>query len=751
MTTRQSSWAAAALYLVLTLLLAYPLSVTANRTLPSDDPDGHLFMWTLAWDVHAFVHQPLTIFDANIFYPLRDSLALSENLIGSAFFAAPVLWLTANPVLAVNVVSLLSCVLCGLGAYVLGRRLGLSAAASVLTGLIFAFSPPRFFRFSQLHLTAVQWIPFTLASLHAYVDGGNKRDLRLAIVFFTLQVLASGHGGVFTAVAVLLLLTCRLALGEPLLAVRRLHDVGLGGALLLVPVALLAIPYRINQVELGLRRVLDTSTTPIENFFASPTRVDGFLQSLFTSRNINSIATAWLFPGFLPVALAIVAVIAGGIALVGRIRPRAPAWPHWAELPAGYRLPLRILAIAALAWACLGLAPLLIRAGDGLTPLYYANGRVVWSGYLNIDQGGRYDFGTTSNGGSRLLIDSQLVIDHGADRPDARTGSMLLDRGAHRILLEYNNPGDQRAADLSWASEGDGGSYEIVPSWALSRRPVSYSTTIVLRRLASTRAISAIVALLAALWVTSVWLMSRWDAWTAWTAPYRRQPTMLYLVLVVVCIMLAIGPPYGLWQFVYWLPGFNFIRGASRFMVLGLLGVAVLAGVGFDWLTARLAPTPRRLTAVLVGALLVAEFSAIPFGGVPYRLQIPAADQWVARQPKPFSIAEVPVTSSERYHSNYMLHSMAHWQKTVNGYSGILPDLHEQLYNELRTFPSDKSIQHLAQLDVTYVIVHSSWFAPDERAQVEERLLAFGSWLKLEFMDADSRVYSVRHSPQKES
>ena len=59
----------------LTFVLAYPLSVTADRTLPADDPDGHLFMWTLAWDAHAFVHQPLAIFDANIFYPNRNSLA----------------------------------------------------------------------------------------------------------------------------------------------------------------------------------------------------------------------------------------------------------------------------------------------------------------------------------------------------------------------------------------------------------------------------------------------------------------------------------------------------------------------------------------------------------------------------------------------------------------------------------------------------------------------------------------------------
>jgi hypothetical protein len=160
-------WEAAALYIALTVLLAFPISIRPARVLLDDAPDEHLFMWTLAWDTHAFVHQPLSIFDANIFFPNHNTLAYSENLIGSAFVAAPVLWLTGNPVLAVNVVSLLSCVLCGLGAYVLGRRVSLSGPAALLCGIIFAFSPPRFFRFDQLHLTVVQWIPFSLASLHA--------------------------------------------------------------------------------------------------------------------------------------------------------------------------------------------------------------------------------------------------------------------------------------------------------------------------------------------------------------------------------------------------------------------------------------------------------------------------------------------------------------------------------------------------------------------------------------------------------
>ena len=374
----------------------------------------------------------------------------------------------------------------------------------------------------------------------------------------------------------------------------------------------------------------------------------------------------------------------------------------------------------------------------------------MWTGYLRIEEPGRYDFGITSDGDARLSIDNGMIVDHRADQPGSpKTGSAPLAAGSHRILVERARPGERPALDLVWVREGDERGYQPVPASALSRRPVGDSLMMIVRLLGWIRVTSAIAAALAALWCVSAWLARRRDAWTAWGARYRRSPTAFYLLLTIVSAGLALGGRYGLWQFVYWLPGFNFIRGSSRFMVLGLLGVAVLAGVGFDRLTARIAPSRRRVAAFVAGGLLLAEFSAIPYKGVPYRLDIPAADQWVARQQKPFSIAEVPVTTAERYHSNYMLHSMAHWQKTVHGFSGIRPALHDELYDQLRTFPSDDSVRRLAQLGVTYVIVHGSWFPPADRRLVEERLPAFDSSLKLEYMDPDSRVYSV-HRPSRE-
>ena len=101
-----------------------------------------------------------------------------------------------------------------------------------------------------------------------------------------------------------------------------------------------------------------------------------------------------------------------------------------------------------------------------------------------------------------------------------------------------------------------------------------------------------------------------------WLFARRHAQTTFYALLVIFCVGLTLGPPLGLWPLVYWLPGFNFIRAASRFMLLAMLGLSVMAGAGFEWAAARLTASAQLAAAALVAALLVAEF-AVPLEVVP--------------------------------------------------------------------------------------------------------------------------------------
>ena len=243
----------------------------------------------------------------------------------------------------------------------------------------------------------------------------------------------------------------------------------------------------------------------------------------------------------------------------------------------------------------------------------------------------------------------------------------------------------------------------------------------------------------------------RWcrAAWQQWSVRFRDDNRTLYILLLLLSYWLSIGPPLGLWPAVYWLPGLNFIRVPSRFTILAVLSLGVLAGMGFDWLTKRFSTDMRRTTAAVIAMALIAEF-AVPWTTTKHRVEIPAVDRWLDTQPKPFVVAELPLPpfgaggAWERRQTEFMLHSTAHWQKTVHGYSGLRPPLHEILFQQMRTFPDARSLSALRELGVTYLIVHTDLYESGEWPAVEARLEEYRDSLRLERVEGPGRVYSLR-------
>lgn len=301
----RSGVGAALFFVVLTLALSYPFSTHLTTHVLSHGTDMDLAVWTIGWDVHSLTHQPWKIFDANIFFPFHNTLAYSENLIGVSFIAAPVIWLTGNVILGMNIAALLSVAIGAFGAFLLARKLGLSTAAALIAGVIFGFAPPRFLRMDQLPISSVQWIPFALLALHTYFDTKRARYLRIAIALYALQALSSGHGAAMLTLAIGLLLIWKWVCGEPIAPAQRLRDVGWQGTAALVPAALIYLPYKFAQIEVGLQRQLDDWSISTSSFFTSPTHVHMWLRSVLPDWHwLTGDPDAWLFPGVLPLVLA---------------------------------------------------------------------------------------------------------------------------------------------------------------------------------------------------------------------------------------------------------------------------------------------------------------------------------------------------------------------------------------------------------------------------------------------------------------
>src|SRR6185503_3480298 len=124
-------------YVALAVIKTLPLSRTFTTHLPSDLGDPLLTTWIMAWGSHALAHHPLSLFDANLLYPLDRTLAFSDHLLGVLPIFAPVYAATGNQIAAANTVFLLSFALSAFAAFCLTYMLTSAPWPSFLAGLLF--------------------------------------------------------------------------------------------------------------------------------------------------------------------------------------------------------------------------------------------------------------------------------------------------------------------------------------------------------------------------------------------------------------------------------------------------------------------------------------------------------------------------------------------------------------------------------------------------------------------------------------
>lgn len=147
--------------LALAVLMFWPLALHLGHAVPKDLGDPLAQAWQLAWGGHALVHQPGSFFQANQFWPERDTLAFSDALVGYAPLAAA----GHGPVAAVaryDVLFLLASAMAFAGAYLLARELGLPAAAALVGGAAYAYAPWRLEQGGHLHILSSGGIPVAL-------------------------------------------------------------------------------------------------------------------------------------------------------------------------------------------------------------------------------------------------------------------------------------------------------------------------------------------------------------------------------------------------------------------------------------------------------------------------------------------------------------------------------------------------------------------------------------------------------------
>ncbi len=147
---------------LLSVVMNWPLVLHLGADIPKDLGDPLVQAWEVAWDGHALARQPLRFFQSNQFWPLHDTLAFSDALIGYA--PAGLIGSGAKAaVVRYDVLFLFAYALAFAGAYLLARELGIGPAGAAVAGAAFAFAPFRLEQDGHMHVISSGGIPLALA------------------------------------------------------------------------------------------------------------------------------------------------------------------------------------------------------------------------------------------------------------------------------------------------------------------------------------------------------------------------------------------------------------------------------------------------------------------------------------------------------------------------------------------------------------------------------------------------------------
>jgi hypothetical protein len=193
--------AIAVAYLLACRVMLAPICNFSHLRTASYEGDARALIWGLAWDNHALLDGVPSLFDANKLYPLPNALAYGEHLYGISFFTLPIYALTRNPVLAYNLVWILSFLLAAGAAHLLAWRYTRDHLAATLAGMASAFCFFRMHHGAHLNLLWSFWIPLSLIAMDRWVARPTWRRLAPLLAIVVLQSLASWYEAVLIAIA----------------------------------------------------------------------------------------------------------------------------------------------------------------------------------------------------------------------------------------------------------------------------------------------------------------------------------------------------------------------------------------------------------------------------------------------------------------------------------------------------------------------------------------------------------------------
>lgn len=279
-------------------------------------PDAFLNAGVLEWGYVSLRSTSLHFFDWTAGFPLSNTLAATEDLVGWQIFYTPLRLLGAGVPAAYNLLMLASLVISGVGTALLGRRLGADRGGAAVAGFIFAFAPFHLGHMIHLQTMGVCWSPFAILFLDRYLETRSIRDAAGLAIAFVLSALSVIYFAVFLALLLPVYAALCWIFGRYKFSGRALGGLAITGALSAIVLLPLIIPYARFAATYGYRHDV-SSLTNFSMELLAPVRMPDWMSvwswtplvrgSAFTNAQSYSAA----FPGVVALALALYAIVIG--------------------------------------------------------------------------------------------------------------------------------------------------------------------------------------------------------------------------------------------------------------------------------------------------------------------------------------------------------------------------------------------------------------------------------------------------------
>jgi hypothetical protein len=231
-------------------------------------------------------------------------------------------------------------------------------------------------------------------------------------------------------------------------------------------------------------------------------------------------------------------------------------------------------------------------------------------------------------------------------------------------------------------------------------------------------------------------------ACVGWLARGRlRELSVLYASLGGLSYWASLGPQAVLYSALYsTVPVFTFMHAPSRFGLVVVLALSVLAGIALAALLARVS----RPTFVGIALAVAATAELVVQLRFPRTEPVDMAYSVLATLPRG-AVLEMPVYSSRFafLRARYMLSSTAHWMPLVDAYSDYIPQDFNDQVEILGDFPTLAAFKLLEPGRVRYAVFHVDVYSPEARDELRSRLKALSSYLALRYADEQVALYEI--------